>query len=51
MSPHYITREHMLALHEALLKWLLTGVPPSLWENECLRDNISAPTITESRLH
>jgi hypothetical protein len=28
MLSQSITREHMLALHTAMLKWLLTGTPP-----------------------
>ena len=43
LSSGYITREHMLTLHTFLLKWLLTGSPPSLWDDTCLRPDISAP--------
>ncbi len=27
MPSQFITREHMIALHRALLRWLLTGTP------------------------
>ena len=43
----YITRDHMLTLHNSLLTWLLTGRPPSLWEDNCLRPDISAPLSTK----
>ena len=39
----YMSREHMLALYKFLLKWLLTGSPPSLWEDECMRPDIGVP--------
>ena len=31
MPPHCISGDHMLALHRALLRWLLTGTPPHLF--------------------
>jgi len=51
MSPACITRGHMLALHKALLKWLLTRTPPSLWEKGCLMDNVSTTFLADSWLH
>ena len=51
MASSYISREHMLALHRTLLKWLLTGSPPSLSVDECMRPDISAPPIPTPELH
>ncbi len=51
MLERCITREHTLALHRALLHWLLTGTPPSIWDNGCLLHTARPPTIMSSRLH
>jgi len=41
----HISRDYMHSLHKALLAWLLTGTPPTLWEIGYLhRDIISPPT-------
>ena len=31
---------HMMALHRALLKWLIAGTPPALWQLGCLHQGI-----------
>ena len=36
----YITITHMLTLHRALLEWLITGTPPTLWQLECLHQDM-----------
>ena len=51
MPAGCITRDHMLALHKALLHWLLTGSPPPLWRNGCLIDTVSELPYTDSWLH
>jgi hypothetical protein len=33
----------MLALHRALLEWLILGTTPLLWDKECLHNDITAP--------
>ena len=48
MPAGCITRDHMLALHKALLHWLLTGSPPPLWRDGCLIDTISELPYTDS---
>jgi hypothetical protein len=30
----------MLHLHEALFTWLITGTPPTLWEIDCLHQDV-----------
>ena len=47
-SPHslptnYIIRKHMMALHRALLEWLILGTPPTIWMTGCLHENILPP--------
>ena len=51
LRPACITREHMLNLHDALLKWLLTGTPPPLREPGYLLDNIGITLPEDSMLH
>jgi hypothetical protein len=36
LPPRCISRQHMLALHRGLLRWLITGTPPNLWADGCL---------------
>jgi len=50
-TPHslpiqFITREHMMALHVALLEWLLQGHTPDLWTRGCLNQGILPPQGT-----
>jgi hypothetical protein len=47
-QPHelpslHITRTHILALHRALLEWLLMGTTPALWQLGCLPPDIHPP--------
>jgi hypothetical protein len=47
-TPHslltqFITRGHMMALHRALLEWLIQGSPPDLWTRGCLNQGILPP--------
>ncbi len=35
-----ITRQQMLDLHQALLRWLIIGTSPDLWNIQCLNTNI-----------
>jgi hypothetical protein len=51
MPERCITREHTLALHRALLHWLPTGTPPSIWGIGCVLHSARPPTIMSSRLH
>ena len=44
LPRQYITREQMLTLHMALLKWLILGTPPTWWQIGCIHRNISLPT-------
>ena len=51
IPPHslpnqFITREHMMALHRALLDWLIQGNPPDLWTRGCLNQGILFPQGT-----
>jgi hypothetical protein len=51
IPPHsfptqFITRDHMLALHRALLEWLIQGNPPDLWNRGCLNRGILPPQGT-----
>ena len=36
----------MLALHRALLEWLILGTPPNLWSGDCLNPDILPPQGT-----
>jgi len=42
---------HMIALHKALLKWLLTGTRPSLWKSSYSMDDINTTFHTDSWMH
>jgi hypothetical protein len=46
-----MTLEHMLALHIALLEWLIRGTPPSLWNMGCLNRGILPPRGTYTGPH
>jgi hypothetical protein len=39
----YVSRDHMLSLHKALLALLITCSPPALWEIDCLHRDILPP--------
>ena len=43
LPAHYLSRDRMLLLHSALLKWLVTGTPPTLWDIGCLTEDIIPP--------
>jgi hypothetical protein len=54
LVPQCITNGYMLALHRALLKWLLMVTTPSMWLERCLTlDVIPLPadlnTVTQHR--
>ena len=56
LPPHtlptqFITREHMLTLHKALLEWLIQGRPPNLWQGGCLHRGIHPPPGTYTGPH
>jgi len=44
----YITRIYMLALHRALLEWLIAGTPPALVKTWCLHQDIHPPTLAHT---
>ena len=43
LPTQFITRDHMLALHRALLEWLILGSLPDLWNGDCLNSDIIPP--------
>ncbi len=56
MPPHtlptqLITREHILALHKALLDRPIQGTPPNLWLGGCLHQGIYPPSGTYTCPH
>jgi len=40
IATNSITCHQMLSLHEAILRWLIIGTPPDLWQLQCLNSNI-----------
>jgi hypothetical protein len=51
IAPHsfpiqFITREHIVAMHRALLEWLIQGNPSDLWTRGCLDLGILLPQGT-----
>ncbi len=44
LPGQHITRTRMLVLHRALLKWLIAGTSPALWQLGCLHQDIHPPT-------
>ena len=51
LPRNFITREHMLALHRALLEFLIQGTPPDLWQRGCLYHGIPPPPGTHTCPH
>ena len=43
LPANYITRDHMLVLHMALLEWLTLGTLAALWTSGCLHEDNSPP--------
>jgi len=39
----HIIRTHMLALHRAILEWLILGTLPAMWIMDCLHQDITPP--------
>ena len=42
LQPNSISRRNMSNFHEALLHWYILGIPPDLWELQCLSHEISS---------
>ena len=48
LPDNYLSQDHTLLLHKALLTWLITGTPPPLWELGCLNEDISPPPLAST---
>jgi hypothetical protein len=48
LLDNYLSQDHTLLLHKALLTWLITGTPPPLWELGCLNEDISPPPLAST---
>ena len=40
IATNSITRHQMLTLHQAILRWLIIGTPPDLWQLQCFNTTI-----------
>ena len=42
LQPNSISRGNMSNFHEALLHWYILGIPPDLWDLQCLSQELSS---------
>jgi len=46
-----INRRHILTFHQTLLKWLIMGTPPNLWDLNCINCDIIQGEQRPMRIH
>ena len=44
LPGQYITRDHILTLHRALLEWRILSTPPAMWQIGCIHRDIHPPS-------